>query len=382
MEQSMHSERDLHDLIGMVYDGSTDPRGWGDFLARLAHLAGATRAAIVFNDSQCRGHGFSAQFGMDPEIQRLYLDHYASVDVWFRYKPANCNIGSVVTSQMLCPDTVLDRSEFYNDYLRRLEIFNQCGAVICQQSSATGVISMYRSRKAQPFGETQLRILRLLLPHLQRAMQLHDKFSALRDRNEMLGSALDRTPAAIVFVDARGQVILANRSAARLIDARDGLLLGRDGLRGATPHESAQLQKLIQGAALTGNGKGLSPGGVMHLSRKAPRAPLSVLVAPAHSENQLASPQRTAAVIFISDPEQRVEPNREILRRLYRLTPTEAKLAVLLLHGSSLKEAADIHQVAMSTARSQLKSIFRKTEVSSQSQLVRLLSLLPPAPHA
>jgi hypothetical protein len=152
----MHSERNLHDLIGMIYDGSTDSRSWNRFLTRLARLCGAARAAIVFNDSQRRGHEFSAQFEMDPESLRLYLDHYGSVDVWFQHKPANYTIGSVVTSQMLCPDVVLDRSEFYNDYLRRFDIFNECGAVICQQSSATGVISMYRPRKAAPFGETQL----------------------------------------------------------------------------------------------------------------------------------------------------------------------------------------------------------------------------------
>jgi DNA-binding CsgD family transcriptional regulator len=212
-------------------------------------------------------------------------------------------------------------------------------------------------------------------------MQLHHKFSALRDGNEMLKSAIDRKSEAIAFVDAKGQVILMNRPAASLMDARDGLLLGREGLRAANARESTQLQELIQGAAVTGNGKGLSPGGVMRLSRKAPRAPLLVLVAPAHSESQLTLPHRAAAIIFITAPEQRVEPNRETLRGLYRLTPAEVKLAVRLVHGSSLKEAADIHQVAMSTARSQLKSIFRNTDVSSQSQLVRLLTLLPPAPY-
>jgi hypothetical protein len=96
----MHSERNLHDLIGMIYDGSTDSRSWNRFLARLAHLCGAARAAIVFNDSRRHGHGFSAQFEMDPESLRLYLHHYGSVDVWFRHKHANSAIGLVVTSPM------------------------------------------------------------------------------------------------------------------------------------------------------------------------------------------------------------------------------------------------------------------------------------------
>jgi DNA-binding CsgD family transcriptional regulator len=212
-------------------------------------------------------------------------------------------------------------------------------------------------------------------------MQLHRKFVALRKHSTMLESSLDLVTTAIVFVDGSGHVLLENRSAAALLQRCDGLLSTRDGLRAGSARESAQFEKLIRAAALTGNGNGLSSGGTMQISRKSPGTPLTVMVAPIKLDPASLTPHRPAAVVFITDPEQKVEPSGEILRRLYGVTPAEHKLAVLLAQGRGLRQAAEIRQVTIGTARSQLKSVFRKTNVSSQSQLVRFLLLLPPALH-
>jgi DNA-binding CsgD family transcriptional regulator len=44
-----------------------------------------------------------------------------------------------------------------------------------------------------------------------------------------------------------------------------------------------------------------------------------------------------------------------------------------LLEGRSLKEAADLSGVAHNTAKSRLKSIFLKTQVQRQSELIKPL---------
>jgi DNA-binding CsgD family transcriptional regulator len=89
------------------------------------------------------------------------------------------------------------------------------------------------------------------------------------------------------------------------------------------------------------------------------------------------APHIPAAAIFITDLEQHVEPSREILCRLYGLTPAEYKLAMLLVQGHSLRQAAEMRRITKETARWHLKNIFRKTNVSSQSHLARVLLLLP-----
>jgi DNA-binding CsgD family transcriptional regulator len=68
---------------------------------------------------------------------------------------------------------------------------------------------------------------------------------------------------------------------------------------------------------------------------------------------------------------------REELAALYSLTIAEAGLALALVNGATLAEAAAHRGVKISTARSQLLSILQKTGARGQAELVRLLALLP-----
>jgi DNA-binding CsgD family transcriptional regulator len=65
-----------------------------------------------------------------------------------------------------------------------------------------------------------------------------------------------------------------------------------------------------------------------------------------------------------------------VLRDLYGLTPAETRLAALLTTGIGLPEASIQLGIKRETGRSQLKSIFTKTNTSTQAQLAHLLTRL------
>ena len=58
------------------------------------------------------------------------------------------------------------------------------------------------------------------------------------------------------------------------------------------------------------------------------------------------------------------------LRSHFGLTPAEARLALLLVTGETLRSAAVKLSITYETARSQLKSIFNKTRTHRQAELV------------
>ena len=69
-------------------------------------------------------------------------------------------------------------------------------------------------------------------------------------------------------------------------------------------------------------------------------------------------------------------PPKSVLRRVFELTPAEARLAQKLACGDSLEQVAQSLDVKMTTARSQLAAIFAKTATCRQAQLVAILSRL------
>jgi DNA-binding CsgD family transcriptional regulator len=70
-------------------------------------------------------------------------------------------------------------------------------------------------------------------------------------------------------------------------------------------------------------------------------------------------------------------PSPELISRDLAITAREAELAALLAAGHNLHSAAQRLKVSGHTARGQLKSIFRKTGLHTQAELIRRIALGP-----
>jgi DNA-binding CsgD family transcriptional regulator len=114
----------------------------------------------------------------------------------------------------------------------------------------------------------------------------------------------------------------------------------------------------------------------MLISRRPPSRPLRIVVTPFQSSEVLLG-DRPAALVFFSDPDARGGSRASVLCALYSLTPAECRLTGLLVEGCELAAAARQMSMATQTARFHLKSIFRKTGVGRQAELVRLVWGLP-----
>jgi DNA-binding CsgD family transcriptional regulator len=108
----------------------------------------------------------------------------------------------------------------------------------------------------------------------------------------------------------------------------------------------------------------LASDGVFPLSRPSGRRPLAAFIVPLPRRTReiwaMALPL-AQAIVFVLDPDQEQELLPETLRRLYGLTPREARLAVEISRGEGLQTAADFIGVAKATARTHLLRIFAKT---------------------
>jgi DNA-binding CsgD family transcriptional regulator len=80
------------------------------------------------------------------------------------------------------------------------------------------------------------------------------------------------------------------------------------------------------------------------------------------------------ALLVMVDPERRPVLPHELLKSAFGLTAAEARLANRLSAGAALETIADELQISKGTVRNQLKSVFQKTGVHRQSDLVALLA--------
>jgi DNA-binding CsgD family transcriptional regulator len=79
-------------------------------------------------------------------------------------------------------------------------------------------------------------------------------------------------------------------------------------------------------------------------------------------------------LLFVTSVVARKAPQPTLLEVLFDLTPAEAKVASLIANGRPVAAIAQRQGVAENTVRIHLKSIFAKTGVHRQAELVNLLS--------
>lgn len=365
------SESPIEQLLAVLYAAPLQPQLWDGFLARLSSMTDIVGATVIAHDNARMEHKVIATCGDEISASAApYEEHFAELDLWAKRVQAAELQSGVVIGETIWPLAEMRRSEFFNDFLKPLGIANVAavGSVTSQTRFDTLNIYPRRDRDIDP---SAFRLMKTLQPHIQNALTLRRTLNGLEVRLADLENALDRIAVGIVLLDRDGRCLLLNRAASRLLDARDGLLLDQGMLTAMTTAESASLRRMIQ-SATTGVLTLDDRHHGMLISRREKRA-LSVRVARLSAEAALTTP-RAVAVVFLNDPEERAPVPPETLALLYGLTPAEARLALSLLNGHSIAEAAANHNISEQTARYQLKRVFHKTNTRRQGELIRLLA--------
>jgi len=181
---------------------------------------------------------------------------------------------------------------------------------------------------------------------------------------ERLRALVETSPAAIVTVDDRGFIELANQAAAELLLPRDGHLLGQP-IAAFLPElhhalrweEGPQFRTSMQCRGHRGNGESFLAD-VWFSSYKEGTAPrLAAIIADVTEERSAATD---------SSPKESNQQERT------PLNSRESEVLRLLVQGLSNKEIASHLNVSESVVKNTLQQLFAKTEVRTRSQLVRV----------
>jgi len=183
---------------------------------------------------------------------------------------------------------------------------------------------------------------------------------------------LDKLSTGVLLVTRKGEVVYMNQSAAEIVAAADGLSIGHDQiLRASTSEETGRLREACVHLGGTSNDSDIV---ALSVERPSMREALKLIFAPL--ENSQQDPEGNV-IIFIADPEKNALPTAEIIARFFGLTPTESRLARVLIGGQQTEEIAVSMGITISSARTYLKRIMEKTGTNRQVDLVRLLLSTP-----
>jgi DNA-binding CsgD family transcriptional regulator len=352
------------ELIDNIYEAGAHPEQWQRALLTLADRMGCIDATM--------GGQTAAQVPLlvtartDPDNVRSYAEHYHTRNA-LQLAVHAVPVGQAVLDSALLDIADFQRGAFFNEWCRP-QGYLRGGALNLATSQGWRATLMVSGRKE--YDSEALGILSAMTPHLIRAFQLNQLLHETQAMGLGAFAALEYLDRGALLVGAGGKVRPANHLAEAILEGGDGLTL-RDGqLTCADRAETATLHRLI---AQCSRGIAVRDEGTMQVTRSEGRGPLTVQCLPFPASNWWPGFNQQLAMIFVTDPDARMVQATERLRQRYGLTPAEARLAWEIVRGGGRKAAAQSRGISVATARSQLTSIFDKTGVRRQSELVRLL---------
>jgi DNA-binding CsgD family transcriptional regulator len=367
----------LSNLLFTLYAAPTRPEHWAKFLTDLTRLLNLPAAAILHQDLTREKYGFASAVGIDSGQLSLYEQYYGGMDPW-RPRFLAKSAGTLTFADDLCPPAELKKTEFYGDFLVPFDLNLYCAVATIKRPMSLEFVSIYRGlHDAAPEVET-LNAIKIVVPHIHSALQLRHQLCEADVAARNSADLLNSLNVGVVLLNERNECVFVSRKAESLCALNDGLFIRQAKLGAHRPDDHQTLGRLIERATAVATGKTTMPCGVATIARRAgPALEVSALALSPHAPLlELVSAQVAVAAVFIRAPDEESSSLPDILMTTYGLTGAEARLCSQLFDGCSLADAAERNRVSRETVRVQLRSIFSKSQVRRQSDLLRLCSQL------
>ena len=299
--------------------------------------------------------------------QLYYRDYYWRDEAIPRL--AELDDGELAWKSDLYTDREMKTSAAYNEFRVANSTHNGLFTLMHGLDGSAIVWSCGNSTEREGWGHDQLRVIRLLAPHMRQASRVRRAVADARALGSSLAGLLENGRVGVIQLDRRGRIMEAN-------DCARGILVERDGLRDAggvltSGHagENEELQRLLAQALPRYGDQGT--GGSMRITRRKARTPLILEIHPARRVGVDCRAGQVGALVLIVDPARRQQVDPGLVARLFGLTPMESRVVVAVAAGQTVSGIAVSLGCAESTVKTHLKRVYRKLGIRKQTELVR-----------
>jgi DNA-binding CsgD family transcriptional regulator len=367
------------ELLEVLYSAPLDQEQWQRFLTLICEYTRGRSGYFLCADNLL-GLSVRAIGGIPHEAQFAadYNQHHAAKDPYHGALVRNGRTG-VFQGNDVFPDESLLQTEMYRKLLAPIGIRYVTLVPLTLSVRRFEAISIWRAREHGPMDEDCNRMLSLLVPHIQKALQIRQVLGITQQRLAGAEAVADASSTAAFLLTQQGTFIHSNAAADALVSDGSSLILRNGILIAAEAQSREALHAIFLKAASPSYAPAtVTPVHALSLPRTDGRQPLQLLATPLPHTHR----DRSGAdlLLLVTDPERPSSFPDGVLRALYGLTPAETEVANGLLTGYSLEEIASLRSVTLGTVRIQMKSLLSKTGTSRQSELVRLLMTLPQPP--
>lgn len=379
------TERELADCVGAIYQAGAGEGSWFDVGERICRIMDARRVLLKLGGPGGRRNLLMPADGSEAAYSSYFhaKDPYAA-KARHDFATARANhLGNAKLGAELVAESDFLKSEFYYDFARYHERRHVIGGMAGITEATPILVS--RGEDMGAFDLTHVRLLKTLMPHVQRAIELRARLGRDNETVALTRAALDALPVGVSVVDAGLKIRFINDLARKYLARPDsGLFSMRSGpyagsgvyLAAMSREEAGVLRRLVASATSGGSG-----GAMRVTSRNG--AVVGLMVAPASqglandvSGIEDGGAREPLALLILRPLNPKIAPQAEMLCEMFGFSRAEADVALALTGGASAEDVARGRGVSLMTVRSQIRSILGKSEAENLRDFERTMATL------
>ena len=363
----------MDELVRAVYLASSGLEDVGQFLDKVSNVFNAHLVGCIVTDRFDHSTQMPFFRGVSESDVDDYNTYFANKNVLITASIRELLRGDVVTSAENFTNAELSKTEFYAQYMKKLDAQYTAGFMVTSLNDSFYTMIIARPYAMGPIAQQEKQMLSTLQFHARAAIHIGSHLSSLKSVIKAKSGALDKLNTGVCILGSKLKLLEANVAARDFLN--DGsFLTSQDGYLAGGTKPNRRLARLLHE---------LSNGMIKHSCRvrvfdglSGAECFLSIFPILDADEFWWVDSKQSKYVLFIGTQLKPGGACLDFLKNEFALTRREIEIVSLLVTGSDLSSIARHLQISYETARSHMKSVFRKMDIHSQAQLAVIVSRL------
>ncbi len=363
----------LSELIGDVYDAALDQSLWEGVIERVAQFVRGTGAALFSRNAANQEGSVHYQIGIDPCYARLYFDECVTLDPTtgghFLAEIEQLTAGA----DLMSPSEFLE-TRFYREWLQPQGLIDFVSAVLDKSATSVAMFGVVRSERDGVVDDETRHRMRLIVPHLRRAVLIGRMFDLKAAEAATFADTLDGLSVGMCLVDAGGRIVHANAAGYAIIRVGDILRSVGGRLIACDAQVDKTLREIFAAAGQGDAALGTMGIAVPLIGKDDERYVAHVLPLTSGGRRRAGKTHTAAAALFVRKAVLEFPSAFEVIGKTFKLTPTELRVLSAITDVGGVPEVAAALGVAVTTIKTHLGRLFEKTGTTRQADLVKLVA--------
>lgn len=357
-------------LIALLYESVLEPNFFNTFMCELCKVIDARSGTLGINNvisQEVRG-GWS--WNVSLEYLDIYLSgHFAAKDRLIEHllTAAPGQFYSIMRD-LDDAETYVTESQVYREWAIPQDIHDVAGALVYREGNWISFLTIQRKKSQGHYSEQECRLLNRLIPHIRRALQLHQNMVNLKQLKQPLKEVLEMIHCPVMVFNERFEVAYSNQLATNFIERADGVSLEDNNLVFVIPEINSGFAFKVMESVKMSAGIFSAEASMYRVEGEEPFTVLFFPIRGRDSESEMKIQHSGTLAFFHGLSRDLVLP--PALVDSFQLTPAEAELCAGLVAGRSISDLAKNTGKSEQTLRSHAKSLYSKTASNSQVEMV------------